>query len=422
MKIALYEAVRQEKLGNIFYPLGLGYIAAYLRKYIPEVEIEIFRSLTEVLDFDPDLVGISCMSANFSQAIFASNQINDKVGCPIILGGCHISSIPETLPRSFTAGVIGEGEQTFFEIVNLLKKTGKLSLDALFNIDGLVINDGSTLFLTKKRALIKKLDDIPYPARDWKYAYYNWSLTSRGCPYHCAFCFSALFWDIYRLNSPEYVVNELIELSKIKPLDYHTFLDDLFSADSKRMEEISYLVKEKFSNKIHFTVTARANMVNEEMAKILVDLGAEFVHLGLESGSDRILKYLKKDECSVATNQKALDILSFHGIKPIGTFIIGSPKETEEDILKTYSFIANNLHSNKLSSFSFGPLLPFPGTLIWQHAVSNGFINPERFIWDSLDVDVRNFDRSAYQILSTDISNEKFYYYFNKIRELLRTE
>ena len=418
MKIALFEAVSEKKTGNIFYPLGLGYIAAYLRKHLSGIEVGIFHNVDEALDFAPDLAGISCMSSNFSQAVSASNRIRDEAGCPVILGGSHISSIPETLPPSFTAGVIGEGEQTFLKIAELIKKTGQLSKDKLSNIDGLAINDGNTVYLTGKRSLIKKLDEIPHPDRDWKHAYYNWSLTSRGCPYHCAFCFSALFWDVCRMNSPDYVVKELAELARIKPMDYHTFLDDLFSADLNRMREISALIKEQFSQRIHFTVTARANMVNKKMAEILVDLGAEFVHLGLESGSDKVLKYLKRDECSVEINQHALDVLSHYGIKPIGTFIIGSPNETEEDIEKTFSFIANNLHTNKLSSFSFGPLLPFPGTQIWQYAVSDGFIDPKYFRWETLDADIRNFDRNAYQILTRKISKEKFYYYFDKIKEL----
>lgn len=418
MKIALFEAVKAKKLGNIFYPLGLGYIAAYLRKHLPGIDVQIFRNLDEVLDYHPDLAGISCMSSNFSEAVYASEKIKDEVGCPIILGGCHISSIPETLPDSFTAGVIGEGEQTFLEIAELSERTGRLSAAELSAIDGLAVHNGNTIYLTDRRALIGKLDDIPYPARDWKHAYYNWSLTSRGCPYHCAFCFSAQFWDLCRMNSPEYVVKELVELAEIKPMDYHTFLDDLFSADLNRMKEISSLIKGRFPQRIHFTVTARANMVNDKMAEILVDLGAEFVHLGLESGSDRVLKYLKKDECSIEINQRALDVLCSYGIKPIGTFIIGSPNELEEDLEKTVSFIANNLHTNKLAAFSFGPLLPFPGTQIWQYAVSNGFIDPKSFKWETLDADVRNFDISAYPILSREISRERFCYYFDKIREL----
>ena len=419
MKVALFEAVKPKKLGNIFYPLGLGYLASYLRKHIPGIEVGIFRTVDEIINFSPQIAGISSMSSNYGRAVFAAEKIKREVNCPVILGGSHISSIPETLPGDFTAGVIGEGEETFLEIARLYQRNKTPSRDDLAGIKGLVLKDGDNIHLTQKRELIANLDDVPFPAREWKYAYYNWTLTSRGCPYNCAFCFSALFWNTCRMNSPEYVVEELLQLSKMKGMSYHSFLDDLFTANIKRMEEISRLLKEKNIMGIHFTVTARANMVNEKMVEVLKSLGVEFVHLGLESGSERILKYLKRDECSVEINQGALDILSANGIKPIGTFIVGSPYETEEDLKKTYDFIKNNKNSGKLSSFSFGPLLPFPGTLIWDYAVSEGIINPETFDWEILDADVRSLDRDKYRILSGEVSKERFYYYFDKIKEML---
>jgi len=421
MKIALYEVSDKKKILYNFYPLGLGYIAGYLRKNLTGIEVKIFRTMEELLEWNPYITGLSCMSSNFNIAVETSDTIKKETGCSVFLGGSHISSIPVTLPESCDAGIIGEGEETFLEIVNtFLTKKNPCKHD--FNeIYGLALHDGDNVILTKKRELIADLDNIPYPSRDWKNNISNgWSFTSRGCPYNCVFCFSSLFWDKCRMNSPEYVVGEIQELMEIYDHSHHAFLDDLFSANPERMRRIGILIREKISSPMRFTATARANLVNEKMGRLFADFGVDYVHMGLESGSDRILKFLKHDDGSVQQNQNALDIFFEYGVKPVGTFIIGSPGETEEDLEKTYLFIKKNLKSGKLSSFSFGPLIPFPGTKIWEYAVTNGFIDPCNVDWGSLDIDVRNFDREKYVLLSGDIEEKRFCYYFEKIKDMLQ--
>lgn len=419
MKIGLIEATLPQKMSHIFYPLGQGYIASYVRKHLPGVEVRIFRSIEKLLDFEPDLVGISCMSSNYEEAVNLSALIREKLGAPVVLGGTHISSIPSTLPSSCAAGVIGEGEQTFLEIIELFIKKGKLPLDDLKKIDGLVIRRGDEIHCTNPRKLIEDVNQIPFPARDIEGCYYNWSMTSRGCPYNCSFCYSSLFWDTCRMNSPSYVVDELKKLSKITDISYHTFLDDLFGADLERVKKIARLVKERFSDPIVFTATARANMVDERLCKVYRNLGVKFIHLGLESGSDRILKFLKPESSSVKQNQRALDLLHQYGLNSIGTFIVGCFEETEEDLKLTCDFIERNVRSGKLHSFSFGPLLPFPGTRVWEMGVGRGLIKPEKFDWKSLDIDVRNFDRERYTLLTDKIGKDRFYYYFEKLKSMM---
>lgn len=420
MKVALYEAVDRKSVSYLFYPLGLGYLAAFLRNNLPGVEVRVFKSLEDLLHYQPDLTGISCMSPNYNIAVRAIRSIKKEIHSPVVLGGTHISSIPETLPAHCDAGVLGEGERTFLELVKLHIKNTKPDKEQLARIDGLVFRHEGELHFTKYREPVPDLDIIPPPAREWKHNVSNrWSFTSRGCPYNCVFCYSSLFWDKCRFNSPGYVVEELLSLGKESVAEDHTFLDDLFCAKPERAREISALIKEKIHHPISFTVTARANLVNEELARILTELGAQYVHLGLESGSDPVLSYLKREDCSVEQNQRALDILHHHGIRSIGTFIIGAPVETEEDLEKTYRFIKNNLASGKLFAFSFGPLLPFPGTKIWDYGVERGIIDPPGFDWESLTINITDFDRERYVRLCEKISPERFYHYFDKINEMM---
>ncbi|MFP4497041.1 MAG: B12-binding domain-containing radical SAM protein [Vulcanimicrobiota bacterium] len=420
MRIALLESSFKNQLGFKFYPMGLGYLASYIRKHISGIEIRVCENLEQVMNYKPDMVGLSVLSSNFPAAEKDCEKIKRELNVPVVLGGAHVSSIPEILPGCFNAGVVGEGEVTFLEIVKLFERQRKLKNHDLLQIDGVVLNIEGKIHLAPRRVLIEDLDNLPYPARDWGVDdHCNWTFTGRGCPYNCAFCFSSLFWDRYRVNSAEYVVGELEELKKYRSIKEHAFWDDLFTVNVKRVRDISSLLNKRIGEKISFTVAARSNLVDVELARAFVELGVEYVHLGLESGSDRVLNFLKVDDCSVETNQKAIDILSSFGIKAIGTFIIGSPTETGEDLEKTYQFINRNLKNGKLFAFCFGPLSPFPGTAIWNYAVSRGIIKPDEFDWTSLNIDISNFNRENYKILS-DTSPEKFYYYFEKLNEIMQ--
>lgn len=408
---------RQKESGIVFYPLGLGYLASYLRKHINGIHVEIFKNIKDLLNFSPDITGLSAMSSNFPAAVSDALLIKKELNRPVFLGGTHISGIPESLPDIFDGGVVGEGEETLRELAELFIKKPKASINDLATINGLVLKIGDKTCKTPNRNLIKPLDLIPFPARDWKDPVSSsWSFTSRGCPYRCSFCYSSLMGSTVRMNTPQYAAEEVFKLSSKK--SHHTFLDDLFCADIDRVEEISEILYNSGLNK-RFTVTARADLITKETAKTLEKLGAEYVHLGLESGSGKVLKYLKKDRCSVSINKNALQILSSYGIKPIGTFIIGSPYETQEDLEKTCKFIKETLETGIMADFSFGPLLPFPGTEIWNNAVKEGIIDPNTFDWQSLKVDIRNFDKKRYTLLNKQIKPNRFYYYFDRLKEML---
>jgi radical SAM superfamily enzyme YgiQ (UPF0313 family) len=420
MRIALFEAFEDRKTGRVFNPLGLGYLTSYLMRKIPEAEVSIFQDLEEGISWEPDLAGISCMSPTFPAAREMASVIKAKTGIPLILGGPHISALPRTLPEEFSAGVLGEGEETFGEIVSLLDRGQKMIPETLEKIPGLVFRDGEKPVLSPPRPLIEPLDSIPHPWRLWKGFDPNttWIFTSRGCPYSCRFCFSSHYWKKCRFFSPGYVAEEIRLLVERHGLLFLVVMDDLFAIDPRRLTDIRYEMQGL--PPLNLVATIRAELATEELCLILRSMGVAYVQLGLESGSDRVLKYLKGDSASVSGNQLALDLCRKHDISAVASFIIGSPGETPEDLEATCRFIEENLASGKLKSFTFGPLVPFPGTPLWDEAVSRGLIDLENLDWTALDIDLRTFDLSRYMLLDEALTLREFEIFFNRLQELSR--
>ena len=206
--------------------------------------------------------------------------------------------------------------------------------------------------------------------------------TSRGCPYRCVFCASSRFWSATRFASARYIAEEVKELHHNYDAKLISFYDDLFIANKRRLRElIDILGEENILGKVRFSCSSRANLVDDAMAKLLKRLGVVSTALGLESGHPRILKYLKGPGVTVQDNVAAVKVLADNGIAPNAAFVIGSPTETEEEIMTTYDFIK----SVPLRNFNVYVMTPFPGTPIWSEAVESGLISKDFDNWPVLD-------------------------------------
>lgn len=370
-----------------FEPLSFGYLKAYLDKYLDDKAD--MRSLNTLEDIEHyDIIGISSTSQDFwiAKDIAASiKKCNRDI--IVILGGHHITYLPETLSGEFDIGVIGEGEATFAELIEYFVVSGlRLKPESLKNINGIVYRDNGHIIITKPRELITPLDTIPLPYRTRGVAPYLF--TSRGCPYKCAFCSSTAFWCNTRFFSAEYVVNEIEHLIKESPkLNNITIWDDLFIANKPRFKRTVELIEQKALNKkISFSFSVRANLVDDDLCNDLKRLGVTATSFGAESGSDRILRVLNKGT-TVQINQKALDTLQKHNIQAICSFIVGSPTETEHDVRSTYEFILKNIIDGKLNAgCAINILMPMPGTTIWDYAVKSNIIDVRNFDWKRLSV------------------------------------
>ncbi len=381
-------------------PLGIAYLASYLMKYLDFHDIFIIDKpknyFEAIKKLRPDIVGIGYCTMDVLVAKKLAEQIKSNLKIPVIAGGQHISQIPHTLPEPFDVCTIGESEQTLLELMKLFLKKQRLS--GLKHVPGIAFHNSGKVIVNQKRPLIRPLDKIPPPARDLfnmksylaprrsvsdkKLSRGTHMFTSRGCPFKCVFCSSSHFWNRIRYNSARYVVDEMEMLVDKYRVEGILIFDDLFAGDTDRMREIVRLMKERgLKDKLNFRCYTRVQLVaDEERCKIMREIGVTDLSLGFESASQKVLSYLKDGNVTVEQSKKALKNAKKFGFAVHGCFILGSPIETKEDMLKTLKFIRNN----PMDTIDLCVLTPLPGSRLWSWAKDKGFVN------DDMDFSVLN--------------------------------
>jgi len=400
LKLALVSVDEIEALP----PLGLGYLASYLRKYANfdnTVVIDKEPLLKAVKREKPDLVGISATTMDFKKAREFAGRVKQEFGLPTMIGGFHITSLPHRMPKEFDLGIIGEGEDTLVDLVNLFEKKGSFEPKDLAKIKSIAYRQGQKIKQTPRRANIQPLDKIPFPDRKLfrmkefylrparhtfdKLSVGTSIITTRGCMYNCVFCSQTGFWQgSMRFFSPEYVVNEMKEIVDNYKIETLRIMDDLFAVNKKRVAELAGLMKkEGITDKVELHVFGRTNLINDEMCKYLKQMNVNYMNFGLESGSEKVLKYLKKGSVTVEQHKKALDLCQKHRILVDGSFIFGTPGETKEDIYKTFELMRNPT----IKSSMVFQLSPLPSSALWDYAEEKGLVS-EDMDWDRLHANI----------------------------------
>lgn len=364
--------------------LGFGYIASSLRKEFGDTfKFKVINDnlAAEIKSFRPDIVGISSVSKNYNLAKEHA-MVAKQANLSVIVGGVHISFMPQTLTRDMDVGIVGEGERTIVDVMHSFIANKGFDKSELREIEGIMFREGDEVVVTKPRPLIRPLDSISYPARDLLVIKKRTSmLSSRGCPYHCAFCSTARHTgNQIRYASAEYVAEEIELIYKKYNVEYITIYDDLFAINTKRVARIVDLLGTKsLLGRIDFAVNTRPDFVTEELADILRQMNVKAVGLGVESGCQETLDYLGKS-LTVEDNANAIRILMKRNIIPYCSFIIGSPYESKESMMQTVRFIKEN----KVDFLAISALTPFPGTPVWDYAKSRGLVSDD-MDWRKLD-------------------------------------
>ena len=370
-------------VGTTGPPLGLAYLASMIRE---EHDVRIVDSLAEDFDhndvekiikeYDPDVIGITSTTSMIPDAYAVAKmakRINENV--KVIMGGPHVTFAPDkTFEECPYVDFIvrGEGEITFKELIDALEKNRDPS-----NILGLSINMGNKVKNNPPRPLIKDVDTIPMPSYDLlpmeKYqadgVRFGTVITSRGCPFNCAFCSSSLqFGKRWRGHSDSRVIEELRYLYEKYRIREIEFLDDTFTLNRKRAMRIAKRLREEGLD-ISWSGSSRVDIFTDELAQAMKKSGCHTIFFGIESGSQKTLDFIGKGitpEQSISAVKKAKK----HGIRALGAFVIGFPEETKEDIEKTIKL------SKKVGvDFAqFTIATPYPGTRLWRYALARKLI------------------------------------------------
>ncbi|NIM47046.1 MAG: radical SAM protein [Candidatus Aenigmarchaeota archaeon] len=389
MKIVLCTPPIGETLDYSWPPIGLLYIASYLKsKSNHEVKvIDAYCSnetenqfLNQIKKEKPDVIGLSCTSYTFLRSMRLLKKIKQMFPeVIIVLGGIHATFFAEKILKNYKFidfVVKGEGEITFYKLINNLHNRKKLK-----NIKGLAFYYKNKI-VNNKIEFIEDLDSLPFPDRSlvksidyaqcWfglklSFGKFTTLLTSRGCPHNCTFCCcSALFKRRWRTRSVENILDELEEIYS-QGYDTCIVVDDNFTLNSKRVIKICRGIKKR-KIKMNLNCEGRVDKASLEVLKEMKRAGFSTIYFGMESGLQKVLDYYKKG-ITVEQIKNAVRNAKKARLNVIGSFIIGSPIESKEDILKTLEF-ATDLHIG-LQINSLGIV---PGAELWSKLENNNKI------------------------------------------------
>jgi radical SAM superfamily enzyme YgiQ (UPF0313 family) len=376
MKILLIDPPFQKFVGlqKYYIPLGLLYLAGELRKkhdvtvydadYFPEgkplsyiEQGDKHHLYTDALDDDnhpvwteidnvfkeiqPDVVGITLISTKFISGMRIAERYKKLGAKRIICGGPFVTISPdEVLSNPYVDSiVIGEGEHCFEEAFEKEKVFGSRITD---------------------------LDALAFPARDRLYNLKKYTpkdlgmiLTSRGCPFNCNFCCSVKLWGrkvIYR--SVDNVVEEIKQVKDNHGTTDFYIVDDSFTSTKKRTLEFCEKIKDVG---VTWSCLTRVDLVDEEVVTAMKNSGCKMIKVGIESGSEKILKIMNK-KIRREEIRRAADVFKKVGMKWFSYFIIGIPEETKEDLQETIDF-CKEVRPNFIS---FSVYTPLPGTPFYE--------------------------------------------------------
>lgn len=374
-------------------PLGLLYLAESIKNNTP-FEVDVldaqplglsYSQLEKHLSIHPyDVVGISAMSFTLVDAS-KTIQLAKKVrGDAIsIVGGPHVHLFPdETIGLDgVDFAFMGEAESALPTFLNHLKPQPS----HLETIPGLVYKTAQGRIIKNATDPLRDLDDIAFPQRRLldirRYSSLlsprslcTTIISSRGCPFKCAFCDRPLspITSCFRYRSANNVVDEIHQCMDLGIRDF-LFYDDTFTVNRDRVlaicDEILYR-----QMRIHFDIRTRVDLVDDEMLRLLKRAGCIAIHFGVEAGNDRILKIIKKG-FNIKKVRETFKLAHNIGIETLAYFMIGLPSEKARDIQDTFD-LARELRPDYLHLTVFSP---YPGTELYDYGLEYGIIRTD--VW-----------------------------------------
>jgi anaerobic magnesium-protoporphyrin IX monomethyl ester cyclase len=374
-----------------WFPIGLGYIAAVLRKI--DIDVEVYNQdlhhypddhLTSYLNSNHfDVVGLSVVGGyyQYRKLLEISAAINKTRNRPYYIIGGHGPS-PE--PGYFIdktgadAIVIGEGEDTIIELLEAISTNRPLT-----NVKGIAFREGDGIKINERRPLIKDIDSIPNPAYDlFPIEYYRLLrmphtknsdfvmplLSGRGCKYKCNFCYR--LDEGFRPRSNERIIEEVRFLKEKYGISYIAFADELLMSSLNRTTELCKdFIKAKLG--VRWCCNGRLNFAKPGVLKLMKEAGCVLINYGIESMDDDILKVMNK---GLTTEQieKGIKATLNEGISPGLNIIFGNIGESRDTLEKGVEFLVR--HDDGAQMRTIRPVTPYPGSPLYYYAIENGLL------------------------------------------------
>ena len=375
---------KAEDIGT-FPPIGLSYVAGYLKKYTNH-EVTILDALAERLGYEqleqriaqiqPDLVGTTVFTQTFYDTLLLARTVK-KISKDIYfcVGGTqHLRMLlEETMSHpEIDFAVRGEGEVIFANLLDALEHRKPLA-----KVDGISFRENGKVVTVGIEGYIRDINELPSPAFELlpieKYRsaigtgrVTGTIATSRGCPYKCTYCDRP--HRSFREYSPERVMSEMRYFYANGVREF-VFFDDMFNITTKRVIGLSNALLQEFPD-ITWSFRGRADRVTEEMVLIAKKSGCKQMMFGIEAANDEDLKSIKKN----LTIKQLLDALALckkHGIETSTNWIIGLPcHKSRQDILD----LLDTAKKCGTDYVQFNILVPFNGTELYEEGIKKNIL------------------------------------------------
>ena len=383
---AVYNFLKAKVFGTTSFNVDFAKKWPMFYSKVNELQGPVWNEVRRTLKMlNPKIVGISSKVVDIPSTFILANVVKETLPkASVVVGGPSASTCTEYLMQqgSIDFLVLGEGEEAMLELAEYIinKPYGLEPKD----IRGLTYRDGGKVVSTQRRPLIENLNDIPFPDRESMFVINAGGsieyvhecrdvLMSRGCPYPCTFCGAFEAWGSRkpRFRSIDNVIAELKYLKNVFNQRYFIFWDDLFTVSRNRTMEFCEKIMQNNLD-IKWTCVTRLNTLDSELLEYMKRAGCVEVQIGIESGNDRILKYIKKG-LTLELIRRQTAVINKSGINWRIFLIIGFPTETMEEMGDTLKLISEiNPTFVDLSIFS-----PYPGTDLYYELKEKGSLGKD---------------------------------------------
>ncbi|MBF0234778.1 MAG: radical SAM protein [Desulfamplus sp.] len=371
------------------YPIFLGYSASQLKaaghqvQYIDSViqELDMNQTLAMVKKMAPDVIFMETTTPSIEADYQCLMALKEVTGSTIIVGGPHATYFHSDVLRECSAIDIVIRHEFDTKIAEVVSNLNKLD-----SVKGITCRIGTTIIDNGDGNLCRNLDKIPFPDRDtipWEWYLEAWysrkpfmnMMTSRGCPYHCAFCLwpQSMYGHKQRFRSLDNVLEELRFLVKTYGLKEVNIDDGTFTTNKKRVVEFCRRLRQEKLN-IIWTCNGRVDNLDGEMLAAMKGSGCKMIRLGVESGSQEVLDKIKKG-LTLKQIEEGVKLVKKSGIQALGGFMFGFPYDSKKSVEETIQF-ARKLSPDQVQ---FSINMCYPGTSLYEYAKDNNILLAKAF-------------------------------------------
>ncbi len=358
------------------YPMGLLYIASYLKKHSKNSEVTIFNpqvtntgfkdTLNRVLSTQWDVLGIGYWTNQFlfAKKLTEAIRSSGKKGI-IVHGGVHPTVRPEDVASSCDIVMLHEAEISFYELISKLSDGYDIT-----DINGIAYLRDNTLQVNTPSGFIKDLDTLPFPdysLLDLKY--YTTPLHviggkrvpligSRGCPYNCSYCVSPKLWQRkVRWRSPENIADEMEYVIKTTGINQFHFWDDNLFLNKKHLINLAEEILKRGLQVKWLGLTRASHIVaHEDIVPLLARAGMIGMEIGIESANPVAYSIVDKNE-TLDNLIRACEIQKQNGMFPLYTYMSYLPGDTIRGAYNQAQFMDSLLKG--LPRYKYFHHLPF---------------------------------------------------------------